>query len=321
MILKDKNVKEIRNVFERLIEMIEKSDFSLLSEIAVEEVCADFSTLGQFQGLQKTAQGLKWKGQDIRIHRHNVCNFVALYDEEKAQQSAYVFEMYINDIDGFYPFEYGGHFANTYVKTIQGWKLKDIRYDLDWVCGNTYFAKDWKMLDYAMYNGHRQSCVHEFDTPYICIQQPLNEFDEKEEVMQTMYRYSAGLDNFDFSLFCTSCCDDVVFISNGKVLYNGLRELVAGFRNTRHKEATMEHAFKIFNVQIDGDEAVLEAYRVEPHRLGSKVLNKDNYEYKFYSAKYFNRLRKIEGVWKLYELNYTPKVFFEIDPDEDKFIG
>lgn len=320
-IITDQNVKEIRNIFETFLNMFESGNFDNLKEIAVEEVEADFSTHGQFRGIKEVKEGLKWKGQRINVHKHNICNFVALYDEEKAQQSAYVFELYIYNEGGFYPFEFGGHFANTYVKTKDGWKLSKIRYDLDWEKGNTYFASGWKLIDYVMYNGHRQSCVHEFDTPYMAIKNPLNVLTEEEKILHTMYRYSAGLDNFDFTLFCTSCTNDVVFKNNGSVLYDGLRNLVSGFRNTRHKEPTMEHAFKIFDVKINGDEATLQAYRVEPHRLGSKVLNKDNYEYKFYSAKYFNKLRKENGLWKLYELNYFPKVFFEIEPDDTKFIG
>jgi len=52
---------------------------------------------------------------------------------------------------------------------------------------------------------------------------------------------------------------------------------------------------------------------MEPHRLGSKNLNRDTLHQSFYSAKYENKLKKVNGAWKMYQLHYKSGVFFEID--------
>lgn len=310
-------LKEILNTF--LMAML-SNNYDSAKEFMTDEVEAVFSTVGNYKGKNQAAEGIRWKGVELDITKCQTSNYVAFYEGDKAQQSVYVHFLYAVKEEALYPFEFGGHMTNSYVKENGIWKLSVIRFDLDYEKGNTAFAKDWKLMDYKMYGGHVLAAVHEYESPYRAIANPENLRSEEERVAETMYRYAAGLDNFDFGLFRTSLTEDVVFYSGKAVLHNGLRNLVAGFMALRHKEAALQHSIKIFNVKVNGEEATFEAYRLEPHRLGSKTLSIDNYRDTFYSATYFNRLRKENGVWKMYEINYNGKVFMENEPGNISFI-
>ena len=102
---------------------------------------------------------------------------------------------------------------------------------------------------------------------------------------------------------------------------SGARNLINNFKNTSHKEHSLQHAIKIVSIVIapDQESAELIGYRVEPHRLGSKNLNLSTLESNFYSAKYTNKFIKIEGKWVMTELHYDAKVFVEPRLSEDIF--
>ena len=66
----------------------------------------------------------------------------------------------------------------------------------------------------------------------------------------------------------------------------------------------MEHIYKICSVEIDGDHALLKAYRYEPHRMQTTKLNKLNKDMDFYSGSFFYEFEKEsgkypDGGWKM----------------------
>lgn len=312
---------EIKQIFEQFICALESFEPENIRTIVTENVQADFSTIGSYDNVEDLIQALKWKGPVMNVSRQHIMNFVCRTCGEKAQQSAYVMVLTgIDDGKFLYSFEYGGKFVNSYIMTEDGWKISSIKYDLDWEKGNTAFAKGWKLLDYKLYAGHRALICSEFDSPWSVISVNDEELTDEEQIIENMFKYSFGLDNCDFSLHHTSYTDDVVFYAGDKVMEAGARNLINNFKNTAHKEHALEHAIKIVDVQINGDEAILYGYRVEPHRLGSKNLNRDTMHQSFYSAKYKNLLKRIDGEWKMYELHYQPGVFFEIEEEKKHYV-
>lgn len=310
----------IKQVFETFIDILETDRLDRLAEVVDPEVEAVFSTTGTSSGIEQLAANLKWKGPKLNVSRQRITNLVIRTDGDEAVQSAYV--MVLVGVDNgrqLYPFEYGGKYLNTYRRTETGWKIKSIRYDLDWEKGNTYFVKDWTLIDYKIYAGHTPSICSEFDAPWRMIPESDEPLSDEEQIVETMFKYSWGLDNCDFSLHRESYVDEIQFKMPSSVV-DGARNLLNNFKNTSHKEAALQHAIKIVGVKVDGSEATLDGYRIEPHRLGSKNLNRDTMHQSFYSAVYHNKFRKIDGVWKMYEINYKAGVFFETSDSAEKYV-
>ena len=312
---------EIKTVFEQFITALENFQPEDIKSLLKEDVQADFSNIGSYHHAEELIQALVWKGPNMNVSRQHIMNYVCHTNGDLAQQSAYVMVLTgIDDGKYLYSFEYGGKYVLTYENTEQGWKISAIKYDLDWEKGNTAFAKGWKLLDYKLYAGHRAMICSEFDSPWAAI--PINdeELSDEEQIKEIMFKYSFGLDNCDFHLHHSSYTDDVIFYAGANIMESGARNLINNFKNTAHKEHALEHAIKIVDIQINENEATLYGYRVEPHRLGSKNLNRDTMHQSFYSAKYRNLFRKIDGEWKMYELHYQAGVFFEIDEEQKHFV-
>lgn len=311
----------IKEVFAQFVKALETFEPDNISSIVTDDVLGYFSNVGETKGKAELIKALTWKGMKMNVSRRRITNFVVRTCGEKAQQSAYVMSLVGYDNGSFlFPFEFGGKFVNSYILTEAGWKISEIRYDLDWEKGNTYFAKDWRFIDYKIFAGHKPMISSEFDSPWAVIPENDEELTDEEQIIENMFKYSFGLDNCDWSLHHASYTDDVIFYSGDNVMENSARNLVNNFKNTSHKEHALEHAIKIVDVKVEGNEATLYGYRIEPHRLGSKNLNRDTVHQSFYSAKYVNKLKKIDGVWKMYELRYKPGVFFEVDQKQSLYV-
>lgn len=311
----------IKEIFEQFVKAMEAFEPEKIADLVTEDVLGHFSNVGETRGKAELVKALTWKGMKMNVSRRRIVNFVVRTQGEKAQQSAYVMSLMGYDNGTFlFPFEFGGKFVNSYILTEDGWKISEIRYDLDWEKGNTYFAKDWKFIDYKIFAGHKPMISSEFDSPWAVIPENDEELTDEEQIVENMFKYSFGLDNCDWTLHHGSYTDDVVFYSGDSVMESSARALVNNFKNTSHKEHALEHAIKIVKVEVQGDEATLYGYRIEPHRLGSKNLNRDTVHQSFYSAKYVNKLRKVDGAWKMYELHYKPGVFFEVDQKQSLYV-
>lgn len=60
----------------------------------------------------------------------------------------------------------------------------------------------------------------------------------------------------------------------------------------------------------------MEAWRYEPHRIGTKFLHYKNCDQMFFSVKYLFHVFKIDGKWLTKQIDYDVKVFQEPAPKE-----
>lgn len=303
---------EIRTLFNNFAEYLEKYDLDSLKSLFTDNVCGHISTVGEVKGADQVASALVVNKDDLTLRRHLISNFVVHTKGDSARQSSYMMSLVGKDDGKFlHSFEYGGKFLINWNKNDSNWKIDEIWFDLDWVKGNTSFVPEWTLLDYQIYSGHKPMIYSEFDSPWAFIPENDETLTDEEQIIENMFRYSFGLDNCDWTLHLGSYTNDVKFVAGGKVLADCAGRLVDNFKNTSHKEAALEHAIKIVGVEVNGDKAVMYGSRIEPHRLCSKILCRNTLNNNFYTAKYVNYLKKIDGVWKMYELNYTAKVFFD----------
>lgn len=304
--------KEIAEVYERLKAALEKEDFSDLKNILLPEAKAFFSNIGSFCGAKEIMEGLKWKGEEVNIRRFETVNFVALSAGDRAQQSCCLLGLLAYD-DGkqFFPFQFGGRFANSLVHTDDGWKFSELRFDLDWDHGNTAFARHWKLVDYSI-GWHpkmqMKAILCELDAPWRVIKNPDYLGTDEEQIAYAFYKIAWGEDTMDFELMAEVYSEDftIDFPPNGELTK---RQILSILKQHRFGEANWEHVGKIANITINGDNADMIIFRLEPHRIAPFVLTRKNYESPIYSARYEIKLRKEEGGWHMTRMDYFPGAF------------
>ncbi len=79
----------------------------------------------------------------------------------------------------------------------------------------------------------------------------------EEQIQETMFQYSFGLDNCDWTLHKDSYTDDIVFYAGDSVMEAGARNLINNFKNTSHKEPALEHAIRIVDIKVTCDDPEL----------------------------------------------------------------
>lgn len=299
---------EIKRVFERFVEILENNTTDALDEVLDENVELFSTNRGNARGLENVKRALEWQGTAVNYRRCRIFNFVAFTESGIGRQSAVVTTLVgIDDPDYFHYFQYGGYYLNDYALCGGEWKITRIRFNLDMEDGNTCFVRGWwKLIDYRYLEGAASyPIVSELDAPWTAVKHKESLGDERERVLDALYRYAWGIDHADMHIFMTCIDDGVSFgmtasgapASDGELTSKG--EMIRFMKYKRYKEAVMEHIYKIVSVVIDGDEAVVEAYRYEPHRMGTQKLNKYNKEWDFYTGKFEFVFARRDGEWKL----------------------
>ncbi|WP_368756825.1 nuclear transport factor 2 family protein [Enterococcus avium] len=314
--------KAIKETFEVFLEAVKNGDQEKISSLISEECVADLSINGTHKGAKNVAKAFEWKGPKLDEKKFTVTNFVCRTKDHFAQQSAYIQVLLGHYENGFlYPFEFGGEMVLSYENKEDQWEITSIKFDMAWEKGNTYFAKEWKFIDYTQHKGGNNTIVSEYDAPWRVIPETDEEISDVEKIADSFSRYAWGLDNTDFNI-SKSCFTEDVYAIMPHDNYSGSRQLISFFKNVNHKEAAVQHAARIVDISFNDqkDQAVVEMFRIEPHRLGSKVLNKENVHYNFYSARYLCDMVKENGEWKFKKIDYKAKVFFEIPEDASMFI-
>lgn len=318
--MKKTSREQIRILFGEFIDCLEKNDLSKFDSIFTNDVKGYFSTVGLIIGCSNMKEKLKWPGPKMNVSKSSISNFVSFNNKETGCLTANVFVLKGHDSGKqLYPFQYGGRYVCTCIKEKNIWKINEVRYDFEWECGNSYFAKDWEMIDYKIFSGHKQMIVSEFESPWAIIEDAEESLSEEEKVAEALYRYAFSLDKFDISLMMKAFSPDIE-ISMPHGVFKGLREVIAYYKFLRCKEACMQHNYKPVKIDVKGNKAKLLGYRMEPNRLGTKVLSRDTMNYKYYSAKFYLDLEKIDGIWMVNKIDYKGGVFFEIDEEIELFV-
>lgn len=310
--------EEIKALFENFTIALEDFEPERIRQYTTEDVCAKISYAGEAQRQDGVVELLRWKGMQMNVSRRWIMTFALRISGNKAVQYSYLLNMMGVDDGAFlFPFEYGGRVSCIYENTKNGWKIKEIKFDLDWVFGNTYFAKDWKLIDYRMWHGHAPLICTEYEAPWNALPETEEEMSEIEQIKEALCQYSVACDNQDYITMKQGLTDDFHWYSgtnkkNAELICPDLRSFILLNKSVAHKEPTLEHPIKVVDISVKGDEAELLGYMVQPHRLRTKVLNKETINHHFYTAVYHGKLRKVDGKWKLYEVYYLePRVFFE----------
>lgn len=300
------NRVEIQDIFLKFAEAFEKNNLPSMKSYFTPDVEVNFSNLGQFKGVDEIVNGLVREGTKLDITRFKITNSYVAVSKEQAQQSAYLMGIFANDMGKgeLDTFLFGGHFANTYVHTSKGWKISHLRFELDWQHGNTNYVANWKLTD-GIVGWYPKvvapTILSELDAPWRVFPNPDDRGTDEEQVTETYLRYSWALDQADFSLLTTVFTEDAKADMSPFGPMSGRKEIVSLLKILRSGQPYMQHAATNFKVNVTGDTATMDIYRVVPFNP-----NRENLDTQIFGARYESRLRREGGLWKFEWLHYIP---------------
>lgn len=306
-----KNQAEIKAIFEQFIRSMRENDFDPVTPFLDEDAELDFSTVGKAFGKAGLIEKLRWKEFPFNVSRAKAGNTVIRAAEKKAAAMAYVYFLYaIDEKKQFYPFEYGGKLLLELADR-NGWKIVKACFDLDWETGNTYFAKDWNLMNQSIPFGHRP-CI-DLDTVFPARADYMQEEDDRGKLRELIARYTMGEDYGRFDILESTVDEGIISAMPHGTAVQGRKAFMEYAKSVRGREASFEHLIEIRSVTIEGDTAHLVGYRIEPHRLNHYLMVRENLDKRFYSAIYTMDLHKAHGDWYLNRIIYDRKYFYEKD--------
>lgn len=308
----DREMVEILNVQSKFALGMKKNDFSKVEDIFCKNVRINIFQTGEGQGFADVCRLLHYPGPAPEEIKQNVENVMTRYHGDKAQQSFHMILLYSLH-DGRHEFhfmQYGGTFILSYRKEKDKWKISRVLFDLCWLDGNSYWIKDWKMIDFHMPKAHKQviHCLEDGVTHVI----PVNddEWIEEEKISEILFMYGWVIDTEDYGAFYEIALTDVVIEDgyHGKQ-FNGSREWIDYLTFLNKREPCLHHTYRIKDIQIDGDCAVAKMSRIEPNRIGSNAIGEHNYYMYWFTLDYTIDLVKESGNWKLKKVSFRKHIY------------
>lgn len=301
-------ILKIQNEFVR---RIKENDFVHATDIFTRDVFAHCSNTGEARGVDAVGEILSWHGLRASCLKQNVENIITRYRGENAQQSFHMILLYgLYDANvQFHYLQWGGTYVLSYKMEDGVWKIGSILFDLCWLDGNSYWVKDWKMLDFHMPKRHmpvincvRDGAVHRIPENG----QPLT---DQEAITETLFLYGWGIDTEDYEVFLKRALPGLVVEDgyHGRE-FKGNRTWIDFVKSLNEKEPCLHHTYRVTDIQIRDDMAVATMSRLEPNRIGSKVIHQDNYFLDWFTLDYIVELVKDQGVWKLKKVSFVKNI-------------
>jgi ketosteroid isomerase-like protein len=305
------NKKEIKEVFSQFQGAYKSGNLSSIKHLFLKDAKASFSNHGDFEGPDSIIEGLSKSVVSADIVRHHVTNEYIATSAGMGQQSAYLTGLVADEIgDKLNPTWFGGHYANTYQLTEEGWKIAEIRFELDWKYGQHRSLSEWPEprttlgwhLDVKLPN-----IISGLDAPWHVIPNPEETGSDADQILDAFTRYTWAVDQWDISLLSDIYTDDITtnIVPFGEV--KGRREFMSTLQVFRTGRVNLHHAVGDYRIEVMGDKATAQIYRLVLYNVSKETLNRN-----IFGATYHCSLRREEGVWKFENISYTEGELFEI---------
>ena len=303
----NREIQDILSIQEDFVKGIKRNDFSFIKQIFTEDVWINCYMTGKGCGSEAVKRLLHYPGPKPAYVKQTVENRVTRYEKNQAQQSFHMLMLYtLTGEDGQFHFmHYGGTFILSYKKINKQWKISRILYDLCWLEGNSYWVKDWKMIDFHMPKRHKQIIDCKKDGVSHVIPVCHYERTDQEQIEETLFHYGWVIDTEDYELFRQIALSDVVVEDgyHGK-MFKGVQNWTDFLTLLNTREPCLHHTYRVGEIQVNENRAVGKMSRIEPNRIGSKAIGNHNYFMDWFTLDYIVDLVKVSGVWKLKRINF-----------------
>lgn len=280
-----------------------------LDKIFQKDVTLHISTLGDFKGNDQIKKVFHYPGMKPYQVKQNVENVLLRINGHYAIQSCHMIMIYTHEEEEFHFLQYGLTCLFKYEKTNNGWRISSFSSDLCWIDGNTYWIHSWNLINYDIAY-RKQRKIRANDS--IWHVQSM-EKDDVEKIKEALFGYGWVIDEEDYDLFRQIATSDVV-IEDG---YHGLtikgqQAWIDFLKQLNQKEVFLHHTYRIISIDVKETSAKAYMTRMEPNRIGSKVICKDNWKYDWFTLKYEIDLVKSGAIWKLKKVRFEKSIKSEI---------
>lgn len=309
---------QIAKVFAKLISDLKANAQADFDDLFTTNCSFNMSTLGSFKGTKAAREKFNWQGLPVNYKQFHIFNSCIRYADNHAVQTAYVIGK-VGKLKNnyFHYFLFGGRYLINYSYSDK-WQISTLSYLEDMEFGNTIFVDNWwKMIDYRLVDGYSNQYIIPKESPWKKVENSMTS--DTEEIKDVWNKYAWGIDEWDLALTKSVLTLDVFSNIPGHPLYDR-SSLLDLFLRKRKKENVMSHVGRIKKIKVEGEEAIMEVWRYEPHRMGTKFLTVSNPNSMFYTVKYLFHLNKKNNQWKAYQIDYHLGVFEDDVPPESLYL-
>ena len=317
----------VKGLTARLVKAWESADVSGIDEMVLPDAYIDFTVFGRNIGREKLKEMLGTRPRKTGFVRFQIFNDVCLTAGGKAQESAAMVGVYADPNDGKWSrFGFEGTFANSFVKTEDGWKFSSIKFQLTnedsikWCRlltsgiaqeegpGDLSFVSHWPYPHHddriGWYQNSRTPAINpEFDAPWYVIPEREDACTEEELVQEAFFKYAYGIDFDCFRIYNDTFTEDARIIYGDTRPYTK-RGVLEFLKAERQGSCRCVHVGFFTNVKVDGDTAEGKLYLHGPTLQVKGELNEELIRKRFTWARYRLNFRKEDGIWKISQLNF-----------------
>ena len=122
----------------------------------------------------------------------------------------------------------------------------------------------------------------------------LQELVDRQQIIDTPYRYASTIDSKDYPRLRSLCADDTVAQYAGGEPLHGADAIISWIDQMTLDRTWQHHLLNVYHVDIDGDEA-----RTLTYHMCHQTAEADPNTVIVIVARYRDVLRKLDGTWKI----------------------
>lgn len=319
----------IKGITEQLIKAWERADCSCINDIVMEDAYIHFTMFGRDIGRERLKEALSGRGRKTSFAKFEMLNYVCLIEKGKAQQSVGLVGAFADCEDGEWKrFGFEGTFANSFIKTKNGWKFSSIKFEftnedgIQWPRlyttgipqvpgrGDNSFIANWNCSHHddriGWHEGTEIPAINaEFDAPWYVIKNRENPGTDEEQIQETYFRYAYGIDFYSFKLYEDVFTEDAVMVYGDTQPYDK-RTVIEMLKSERQGSCRCVHMGFFTEIKIHGNTADAKLYL-----RGCKIpdwyeFNEENLNKRITWARYKLKYKKVDGKWLIHRMNFYP---------------
>ncbi|MFP7365523.1 nuclear transport factor 2 family protein [Corynebacterium callunae] len=286
--------EEIQAQFHALIAPFEKGDLTPVATTLAPEISMETSNLGDAHGRAEILSTLNAAAPASQFSRYHLTNEYIAVASIKAQHSVYLTAAVIQGVSTSW---FGGHFANSWDHAENGWHISTIRFELDWVYGSHPTLNSWptprNQLGWAP-GAPLPKPLSALDGPWHVLPHSDELGSDEQQIVDAFTRYTWAVDQWDLSLMDEIFADDLYTNISPFGPLRSKREFLSTLLLFRTGRPYLHHAMGATEVEVDGDTARLQVYRLVPYGATPELLERN-----IFGAIYDCTLQRVDGTWVL----------------------
>ena len=321
----------IRKTAERFVAAWETADMDDVEELFLPDAEVEFSIFDAGLTVKKLTEKLAERPRKVAFTSFEIINYVCAVGNKSAQQSFSMMGLLADKKEGKWEqFHFEGAFANTLQLTDKGWKISKMLFNLTdantapWGkvfssgitiekgFGDDSFVSNWDVRQpddrIGWYPDKRLPViVPEIDAPWVAIKDRLNPGTDEQQIEETFFKYSYGVDNGLFELFEDVFTEDAVIKYFDDQPWDK-RTVTEMLKFEKQGACRTIHTGYVKDICINGDIATAQVYLrgtfYYPDKITDEVIRK-----RWIWSRYHLDYRKENDIWKIHRMFFYPGCF------------